>query len=108
MPKTKQRKANDAPKLELEPHQIIVRPLVTEKGVFLSERLNMYSFEVHPQATKTQIKDAVEQLFNVRVKKVRTQNRRGKPRRYRFHRGHTKNWRKAIVELHEDDRISFF
>jgi large subunit ribosomal protein L23 len=94
--------------LELEPHQIILRPLVTEKGLHKAERYNQYAFEVHPLANKAQIRQAVEELFNVRVVKVRTQNRRGKPRRYRFIRSHTKAWKKAIVTLHEEDKISFF
>lgn len=93
---------------DLEPYQVIVRPLVTEKGMHLSERHNAYTFEVNPLATKTDIKQAVESLWDVRVQRVRTQNRKGKPRRYRFHYGYTQGWKKAIVELHEDDRIAFF
>lgn len=94
--------------LGLEPYQVIRRPLVTEKGTHLSERYNSYTFEVNPAASKTQIKRAVEDLWNVRVVKVRTQNRRGKPRRHRFSYGRTKAWKKAIVQLHEEDRIAFF
>ncbi len=51
---------------------------------------------------------AVESLFNVRVLKVRTQNRKGKPRRYRFKQGRTKNWKKAVVTLDSEHRIDFF
>lgn len=94
--------------LELEPHQIIFRPLVTEKGLHKAERYNQYAFEVHPLASKEQVRRAVEELFNVKVVKVRTQNRRGKPRRSRFIRSHTKAWKKAIVTLDENDKISFF
>ena len=94
--------------LQLESHMVICRPLVTEKGVHASERLNAYAFEVHPQATKTDIKKAVEELWEVRVVAVRTQTRKGKPRRARVAMGRTRNWKKAIVKLHEDDRISFF
>ncbi|WP_437186261.1 50S ribosomal protein L23 [Planctomicrobium sp. SH668] len=94
--------------IQLEAHQVIFRPLVTEKNVHQSERLNAYAFEVHPQATKTDIRDAVKKLWNVRVVEVRTQTRRGKPRRSRVLVGHTTDWKKAIVQLHEDDRISFF
>src|ERR1700747_460984 len=74
---------------QLEPHQIVLRPLVTEKGTHQStnEHHNAYSFEVNPWATKDQIKKAVQELFNVRVLKVRTQNRMGKSRRYRFRVG---------------------
>ena len=71
--------------VELEPHMVIRRPLVTEKGVHASE-----------------------QLWDVRVDSVRTQNRKGKPRRARVALGRTKGWKKAIVKLHDEDRISFF
>ena len=93
---------------ELEPNQIVIRPLVTEKGTHQSERFNSYPFEVSPRATKTDIKRAVEELWDVRVTHVRTQNRKGKPRRHRMKLGHTKSWKKAIVELHPEDRIAFF
>ena len=94
--------------IQLEPHQVIKRPLVTEKGMHASERLNAYSFEVHPQATKHDIKRAVEELWDVRVDEVRTQNRKGKPRRHRMALGRTRNWKKAVVKLHDEDRIAFF
>ncbi len=94
--------------IQLEPHMVIRRPLVTEKGVHSSERLNAYSFEVHPLATKTDVKTAVEQLWDVRVDSVRTQNRKGKPRRARVAMGRTRGWKKAIVKLRDEDRISFF
>lgn len=94
--------------LHLEPHQVIVRPMVTEKGVFQSEKFNQYTFEVNPHATKTQIKEAVESLFEVEVEKIATQTRKGKARRYRFRYGRTKDWKKAIVKLKGDHRIDFF
>lgn len=94
--------------LELEAHQILLRPLVTEKGVHRASRNNQYAFEIHRQATKHDVKRAVEELFNVKVEKVRTQTRRGKVRRYRFRYGRTSDWKKAIVQLHEDHRIDFF
>jgi large subunit ribosomal protein L23 len=93
---------------QLEPHQVVLRPLVTEKGTHQSERYNSYTFEVHPHASKDQIKQAVELLFNVRVLRVRTQTRKGKPRRYRARFSYQRDWKKAIVSLHEEDRISFF
>jgi large subunit ribosomal protein L23 len=92
----------------LSPHQIVLRPLVTEKGVYGSGELNQYAFEVNPLAGKDEIRQAVEQLFNVRVLKVRTQNRTGKPRRHRFRKGYTKNWKKAVVTLDQEHRIDFF
>jgi large subunit ribosomal protein L23 len=92
----------------LEAYQVVLRPLVTEKGTHRSTRNNQYAFEVHLQATKDDIKRAIEELFNVVVEKVRTQNRRGKPRKHRFKQGQTKAWKKAIVTLSEEHRISFF
>src|SRR6516164_8534875 len=86
---------------ELEPYQVVIRPLITEKATHLSERHNAYTFEVNPLATKTEIKHAIEALFNVKVADVRTQNRRGKPRRYRQRVGRMRNWKKAIVTLFE-------
>jgi large subunit ribosomal protein L23 len=94
--------------LKLSPEQVVVRPLITEKGTHQSTRYNAYAFEVSPLATKADVKNAVESLFDVRVLKVRTQTRLGKPRRVRMRLGRTATWRKAIVTLHEDDRIDFF
>src|ERR1700755_3103572 len=94
----------------LEAHQVVIQPLITEKGTHQSthEHHNAYSFQVNLWATKDQIKAAVEELFSVRVEKVRTQTRRGKKRRYRFRVGRLSNWKKAIVKLHPEDRIEFF
>jgi len=95
-------------RMHLEPHQIILRPLVTEKGMHRSTRHNQYAFEVNPLAVKPDIRRAVEELFDVKVLHVATQNRKGKPRRTRFRHGHTKDWKKAVVTLHEEHRIDFF
>ncbi len=84
---------------KLEPHQVIVRPIITEKSTHQSTHRNAYPFEVNQWATKTEIKAAVEELFGVQVAKVRTQNRLGKERRYRFKMGRLPNWKKAIVTL---------
>ena len=94
--------------LTLESHQVLLRPLVTEKGMHRSERYNQYSFEINVLATKEDVRRAVEELFDVQVAKVRTQNRVGKARRFRFRRGKTRNWKKAIVTLHQEHRIDFF
>lgn len=94
--------------LELRSHQILLRPLVTEKGTHQSTRYNAYTFQVNPLATKDQIKVAVEEMFHVRVEEVRTQNRRGKERRFRQAMGKLPNWKKAIVTLNEEDKIEFF
>ena len=95
---------------QLEPHQIILAPLVTEKGTHQStnEHHNAYTFQVNLWANKLQIKHAVQELFNVRVQGVRTQLRVGKKRRYRFRHGRLSHWKKAIVKLHPEDKIEFF
>lgn len=94
--------------VKLDPYQVIYRPLVTEKGTHQSERHNAYAFEVSTLATKTDVKHAVQELWNVRVVDVRTQNRKGKPRRHKMSHGYTRDWKKAIVTLHDEDRIAFF
>lgn len=100
--------AEKTKKLELMPHEVLLRPLVTEKGMHRSTRYNQYAFEVNQNADKADVKRAVEELFDVKVTAVRTQNRKGKPRRTRFRLGYTKNWKKAVVTLHEEHRIDFF
>lgn len=96
------------PGIQLEPYQVILRPLVTEKGMHRATRNNQYSFEINPLANKLVVREAVEALFDVTVIKVRTQSRRGKPRRYRLKFGQTKAWKKAIVTVREDQKINFF
>lgn len=96
------------PGLELRPYQIVLRPLVTEKGTHQSTRYNAYAFQVNPIANKIQIKAAVQELFNVRVEAVRTMNRKGKTRRFRNTEGRLPAWKKAVVTLHPDDKIEFF
>lgn len=92
----------------LSPHQVVLRPLVTEKGIHASTTVNQYTFVINRAAGKDDVRRAVEELFNVKVLKVRTQMRRGKTRRHKFRSGHTKAWKKAIVTLHADNRIDFF
>ena len=107
---SKQQQADARKGITLEPHQVIIRPLVTEKGMYRSTRYNQYAFEVNPLATKIDVRNAIEELFeDVKVKKVRIQNRRGKPRRYRFRYGATKSWKKAIITLDPESKgIDFF
>ena len=95
-------------KLALEPSQIIFRPLVTEKGMHKANRNNAYAFEVNRLAGKDDIRRAVEELFDVKVLHVNTQNRKGKPRKTRFRSGQTKAWKKAVVTLDKEHRINFF
>jgi large subunit ribosomal protein L23 len=92
----------------LEAYMVVLRPLVTEKGMHRSTRNNQYAFEVHLQATKDDVRRAIEELFSVKVDKVRTQNRRGKPRKHKFKQGQTKAWKKAVVTLDKEHRIDFF
>ena len=94
--------------ITLEPHQIILRPLVTEKGMHRSTRNNAYAFEVNRMATKADVRRAVQELFSVTVLAVHTQNRKGKPRRTRQQIGFTNDWKKAIVTLDAEHRIDFF
>ncbi|MCE9532333.1 MAG: 50S ribosomal protein L23 [Planctomycetes bacterium] len=96
------------PNLELRPYQVLIRPLVTEKGTHESLHHNAYTFRVNPNATKLDIKNAVQELFNVRVLDVRTQIRHGKKRRYRTRMGEMSDWKRAVVKLHDEDKIEFF
>lgn len=92
----------------LAPHQVILRPLVTEKGMHRANRHNAYSFEVVVEATKADIRRAVEELFSVKVDKVAVQNRAGKMRRSRVRRTSTKAWKKAVVKLKPEFKINLF
>jgi large subunit ribosomal protein L23 len=98
------------PKLNpnLAPHQVIVRPLLTEKGMHRATRHNAYSFEVVASATKADVRRAVEEMFNVKVEKIAVQNRLGKTRRSRMKRTTAKTWKKAIVTLKPDNKINLF
>jgi large subunit ribosomal protein L23 len=91
----------------MNPHQIIIRPLITEKNTNLMS-LNKYSFEVDRSANKMQIKVAIESIFSVSVTAVHTLNVRGKLRRRGQRFGYTADWKKAIVTLAEGDRIELF
>jgi large subunit ribosomal protein L23 len=91
-----------------EIYGIVIRPLITEKGTHQAEARNAYTFEVAREANKTQIKQAVEKIYNVKVLSVRTANRKGKPRRSRLRWGTTSRWKKAVVVLHPDHRIDLF
>jgi large subunit ribosomal protein L23 len=94
---------------KLEPYQVILRPLLTEKGTHQATHRHAFTFAVNPWATKDEIRAAAEELFNVHVKKVNTQNRIGKSRRYRFKMGKLPDWKKAIITLTADSPpIEFF
>ena len=102
--------ARDATKtaLTLQPHQIILRPLVTEKGMHKASRNNAYAFEVIRLAGKDDVRRAVEQLFEVKVVRVNIQNRKGKPRRRGMTQGRTARGKKAVVTLAPGQKIEFF
>ena len=87
---------------------VIIKPLVTEKTTHQQTTRNAYSFQVHQHANKRQIKDAVEKIYEVKVKDVRTLVRKGKPRRTRTGHASTSDWKRAIVVLDENSRIELF
>lgn len=86
---------------------VIVRPLLTEKSTLQSELANQFAFEVGSAATKIEIKQAIQQLFGVRVLKVQTQVVRGKNKRFGRYFGKRANWKKAIVTVGEGDSLTF-
>jgi large subunit ribosomal protein L23 len=91
----------------MNPYEIVRRPRISEKTVHLQNKLNAYTFEVHPAANKIQIKDAIKALWKVDVKAVNTMNCRGKDRRMRNNRvpGVTAAWKKAIVRIADGQKI---
>jgi len=89
-------------------HRVIEAPLITEKGTLVNEQANQVVFRVHPDATKVEIRKAVEALFKVRVEKVRTVNVLGKKRRVGRSMGKRPDWKKAYVTLAKGQRIDFF
>ena len=89
-------------------HRTIVRPLITEKSSAAYQDRGEYTFEVHPDATKPQIRTAIETLFGVKVTGVWTLNVRGKEKRMGKTVGRRPNWKKAIVTLREGDTIEIF
>ena len=91
-----------------DPRQIIIRPIITEKSDRATQRENKYTFEVALKANKMQIKEAVERLWGVKVKKVNTVIMKPKPRRRGWVRGRTRRWKKAVVTLEEGHTIDVF
>jgi large subunit ribosomal protein L23 len=86
---------------------VIIRPIVSEKSYALLSA-NKYTFRVHDNAHKTQIRQAVEEIFGVRVIEVRTMSVKSKPKRRGYTSGRSRSWKKAVVELHPDDHIELF
>ncbi len=89
-------------------HDIILAPVVSEKSYDLIEKNNTYTFEVDPRSNKGQIKDAIETVFDVRVLRVNTMNRRGKTKRTGYKLGRRKNVKRAVVTLAPGDSIDLF
>jgi large subunit ribosomal protein L23 len=87
--------------------QVIIRPVVSEKSYVLATA-GKYTFRVHPDAHKTQIKQAVEELFDVDVLEVRTSSVPSKPKRRGFTAGRTREWKKAVVQVHAGQTIPIF
>jgi len=88
--------------------KILLRPCVTEKNTFLMEKLNQYAFEIMPSANKIVVREAVEKLFKVKVKEVRTMVVRGKVKRLGRSLGQRRTWKKAIVTLVPGQKIEFY
>jgi large subunit ribosomal protein L23 len=91
----------------MEPSQVLIRPIVSEKSYVLATA-SKYTFRVHKDAHKTQIKQAVEALFDVTVVEVRTSAVPSKPKRRGVTSGRTREWKKAVVQVREGDSIPIF
>ena len=91
----------------MDASQVIIRPVVSEKSFVLAEA-GKYTFRVHDKAHKTQIRQAIEQLFDVKVVEVRTASVKSKPKRRGQTAGRTRQWKKAIVQVREGDTIPIF
>ena len=94
-------------------YHVVIRPIVTEKSTHQSRygsgrRGGAYSFEVHPDANKAEIRDAVQKLYGVKVLSVRTSNRLGKLRRFRWRWGRTRKTKKAVVMVDPNSHIDLF
>ena len=91
----------------MDPSQVIIRPVVSEKSYVLAAN-DKYTFRVHPDAHKTQIRQAVESLFGVKVVEVRTMSVKSKPKRRGLIQGRTRSWKKAVVQVRPGDTIPIF
>ena len=91
----------------MDARQVVIEPVISEKSYALMAE-SKYTFRVHDAAHKTQIRAAVEQIFDVHVVAVRTSRVRSKPKRRGLHSGRTRAWKKAIVQLAPGERIEMF
>ena len=94
--------------MSLHPNEVLLAPVVSEKSYAQIESRNTYSFRIHPDAHKTQVRQAVEELFNVKVVKVNVSKVQSKPKRRGMSRGRRPGWKKAIVQLQPGDSIAIF
>jgi large subunit ribosomal protein L23 len=93
--------------MSLHPNEVLLAPVVSEKSYSLiADR--KYSFRVHPKAHKTQVRQAVEELFQVKVERVNISQVKPKPKRRGLHRGAKPGWKKAVVQVREGDTIEIF
>jgi large subunit ribosomal protein L23 len=90
-----------------DPRDVILAPVISEKSYSLLDQ-NAYTFIVHPGANKTEVKQAVEAIWNVKVVSVNTINRKGKSKRFRFTTGKRPDTKRAVVKLREGDSIEIF
>ncbi|HLW96872.1 MAG TPA: 50S ribosomal protein L23 [Solirubrobacteraceae bacterium] len=91
----------------MEPSQVIIAPVVSEKSYVLAAA-GRYTFRVHADAHKTQVRQAIEALFDVHVEEVRTSSVKSKPKRRGVIRGRTRSWKKAIVQVRAGETIPVF
>ena len=91
----------------MDARNVIIRPIISEKSYALLAA-NKYTFRVHDKAHKTQVRQAVEEIFGVRVQDVRTMSVKSKPKRRGYTAGKTRAWKKAVVQLHPEDTIELF
>ena len=94
--------------MSLHPNEILLAPVVSEKSYAQIEGSNTYSFRIHPDAHKTQVRQAVEELFHVKVERVNISVVRPKPKRRGVHKGMKPGWKKAIVQLKQGESIEIF
>ena len=93
--------------MSLHPNEVLLAPVVSEKSYSLIND-NKYSFRVHPDAHKTQVRQAVEELFDVKVERVNIVKVQSKPKRRGLYRGRRPGWKKAVVQLREGEEIQIF
>jgi len=91
----------------MDARNVIIKPIISEKSYALLTA-NKYTFRVHDKAHKTQVRQAVEEIFGVRVLEVRTMSVKSKPKRRGYTAGRSRAWKKAVVQLHPEDSIELF